>query len=164
MKVLELLEQLEDLIENSSGVPLFGKALIDREEVLAILKDVRLVMPDEVKQAKWIKDERGKILNDAQQESERILRSAQSEANVIVAEAQDRVEKLVQKDEIVKIARVKGQEIIDNAKMQSVEIKTGAYRYADDVMGQLELNLEKHYDSVKRNRIELEKYQLKAQE
>jgi vacuolar-type H+-ATPase subunit E/Vma4 len=161
MKVLELLDQLEDLIESSSSLPLFGKTVINRDEVLAILKDVRVIMPDEVKQAKWIKDERGKILNDAQQESERILRSAQSEANVIVAEAQDRVEKLVQKDEIVKLAKVKGQEIIDNAKAQSTEIKSGAYKYADQIMGQIELNLEKHIDSVKRNRMELERYQEK---
>jgi vacuolar-type H+-ATPase subunit H len=164
MKVLDLMDTLEDLIENSSSVPLFGKTVINREEVMKILKDIRVTIPDEVKQAKWIKDERGKILNDAQQEADRIVRSAHSEANAIVAEAQDRVEKLVQKDEIMRQARIKGQELVDQAKQHAGEIRKGAYSYADEVMSKVELSLEKHYDSVKRSRIELEKYQQKSHE
>ncbi len=164
MKVLDLMDQLEDLIENSSSMPLFGKAMINREEVMGILKDIRVTIPDEVKQAKWIKDERTKILNDAQQEADRIVRSAHSEANGIMAQAQERVEKLVLKDEIMRLARVKGQELVDIAKEQAAEIRKGAYHYADEVMTKVEQSLEKHHDSVKRNRMELERYQQKQSE
>lgn len=164
MKVLELMDQLEDLIENSSSVPLFGKTVINREEVMSILKDIRVTIPDEVKQAKWIKDERTKILNDAQQEADRIVRSAHAEANAVVAEAQDRVDKLVQKDEIMRLARIKGQELVDQAKLHAAEIKKGAYQYADEVVSKVESSLEKHYDSLKRTRQELERFQHKQGE
>lgn len=163
MKMLELLEQLEDLIETAGSIPFTGKCNVNREEVMGLIRDIRVVMPDEVKQAKWIKDERTKIITDAQQEAERLIRSAHNEANIIIAEAQDRVEKLVHKDEIVKQARVKGQELVDTANMQATEIKSGAYRYADEMMQKLELHFEKHYDAIKRNRMELEKYQQKSQ-
>mgnify|MGYP001415261044 CR=1 FL=1 len=164
MKVLDLMDQLEDLIENSSSVPLFGKTVINREEVMSILKDIRVTIPDEVKQAKWIKDERTKILNDAQQEADRIVRSAHSEANTVLAEAQDRVDKLVQKDEIMRIARVKGQEIVDQAKLHAGEIKKGAYHYADEVLSKVEQGFEKQFEAIKRNRQELERYQHKQSE
>ena len=164
MKVLDLIEQLEDLIENSSSLPLFGKTVINREEVMNILKDIRVTIPDEVKQAKWIKDERTKILNDAQQEADRIVRSAHSEANAVVAEAQDRVDKLVQKDEIMRLARVKGQELVDQAKLHAVEVKKGAYLYADEVLSKVEQSFEKQFEAVKRNRQELERYQHKLSE
>lgn len=164
MKVLDLMDQLEDLIENSASLPLFGKSVINREEIMGILKDIRVTIPDEVKQAKWIKDERTKILNDAQQEADRIVRSAHSEANAIVAEAQDRVDKLVQKDEIMRQARIKGQELVDQAKLHASEIKKGAYSYADELMAKVEGNIEKHYESLKRTRQELERFQHKQGE
>lgn len=34
MKVLELLDEIEDIIETSSGFPLTGKVLVDAEEIL----------------------------------------------------------------------------------------------------------------------------------
>ena len=48
---------------------LFGKALIDREELLEIIKEIRIQLPDEVKQAQWIKEERQRILVEAQKEA-----------------------------------------------------------------------------------------------
>lgn len=164
MKVLDLLDQLEDLVDNASSVPLTGKAMVSREEVLSILKDIRIVIPDEVKQARWIKDERTKILNDAQQEAERIMRTAGVDADKLIHETHERVEKLVQKDEIVKQARNKGQEIIDNASIQAEQIRHGAYNYADDIMKKLQINIDRIGESIQKNRVELESYQNKPGE
>jgi len=55
MEMLSILETLEDLVEKSVTVPFSGKCLVDKEEILEIIKEIRLKLPDDIKQAKWIK-------------------------------------------------------------------------------------------------------------
>ena len=54
MEGMEMLDQLEDIIEGSKTVPIVGKAMIDKDELLDIIQELRLKMPDDLKQAKWI--------------------------------------------------------------------------------------------------------------
>ena len=78
MEIFTLLETLEDILERSKSVPFTEKAIVDKEEVLEIIKDIRLKLPDELKQAKWIKEERGRILQEAQKEADDIVREAEN--------------------------------------------------------------------------------------
>ena len=48
MEIFTLLETLEDILERSKNVPFTEKAIVDKEEVLEIIKDVRLKLPDEL--------------------------------------------------------------------------------------------------------------------
>ncbi len=163
MKVLALIEQLEDLIENASTVPLTGKVMVSREEVIAILRDIRLVMPDEMKQAQWITDARNKILDDADAEASRLQRLSEKQANDLIAQTHSRVEKMVQKDEITKIAEQNAGQIVAQAEKNAAQIRQAAYRYADEIMQKLEANVAKVGQSIHKNRAELESYQTKAQ-
>ena len=51
MKVLELLDEIEDIVENSSRFPMTGKILVDAEELLEIVREIRIELPDEIQQA-----------------------------------------------------------------------------------------------------------------
>jgi vacuolar-type H+-ATPase subunit H len=82
LEVLNLLEELEDIIENSSSIPLSGKVLINKEEVLELIKQIRIKLPDEFKRAEWIKQERQRILLEAQQEAEMIIKEAEQKAKI----------------------------------------------------------------------------------
>ena len=77
MEIFTLLETLEDILERSKSVPFTEKAIVDKEEVLEIIKDIRLKLPDELKQAKWIKEERARILDEAQKEADDIVKEAE---------------------------------------------------------------------------------------
>ena len=72
---------------------------------MEIIKDVRLKLPDELKQAKWIKEERG-----------RILQEAQKEADDIVREAENRIISMIDEHEITRKAYEQKAEIIETAK------------------------------------------------
>ena len=63
--------------------PVFTKSVIDKEELLAIIKEIRALMPDEVTQAVWInKEERNKeILNEAKRDAKELV--AQAERDVL---------------------------------------------------------------------------------
>ena len=74
MEIFNLLENLEELIESGSKVPFSNKVMIDVEETRELLENIRLKLPDELKQAKWIKEERQRIIDDAQQEADNMLK------------------------------------------------------------------------------------------
>ena len=52
MEIFTLLETLEDIMERSKSLPFTEKGIVDKEEVLEIIKEIRLKLPDELKQAK----------------------------------------------------------------------------------------------------------------
>jgi len=158
MRVLILLNELEDKMESASVVPFSGKTLIDRDDVMDLLNEIRIQLPDEIKQAKWIKEERSKILNDAQEEAERLVKTAQSEANMILGNAKQQVDSLVDQNEIVKLAKAKGEKIISESIDKADEIKAGSYYYADEVIENLQKNLHQMMQTVAENREELQKF------
>jgi len=69
MEIFTLLEELEDIMEKSRSVPFSNKCIVDKEQILDIIKEIRLKLPEEIKQAKWIKEERQRILVEAQNEA-----------------------------------------------------------------------------------------------
>ena len=144
MKVLQLLDELEDIIENSSSIPFAGKTLVDRGELLELLKEVRIHLPDEIKQAQWIKEER-----------QRILIEAQKEADSMLHDARKHIEEMIEKDEITKKAHKRSEEIITQAQINAKEIRIGARQYADELLAGVEKNLADLVDIVKVNRKEL---------
>ena len=52
MEIFTLLESIEELLENSRTLPLVKKTVVDKEEILDIIKEIRLKLPDELKQYK----------------------------------------------------------------------------------------------------------------
>ena len=79
MEIFTLLETLEDILKKSRNVPFSSKCIVDKEEVLDIIKEIRLKLPDELKQAKWVKEERQKFLVQAQNEADDIIKEAETE-------------------------------------------------------------------------------------
>ena len=74
MEIFTLLETLEEILEQSKKLPFTDKAIVDKEAILEVIKEIRLKLPDELKQAKWIKEERQRILVEAQNEADEIIK------------------------------------------------------------------------------------------
>jgi vacuolar-type H+-ATPase subunit H len=144
VEILSILEVLEDLIEKSISLPLSGRSLVDKEEVLELVKEIRLKLPDDIKQAKWVKEER-----------QRILLEAQKEANNIIQEAESKISALVDEHEITRKAYEQANEIISNAQKNAREIRLGAREYADSVLSKMEQILRDTLDVIQANREEL---------
>ena len=143
MEIFTLLETLEDLIENSKKVPLSEKCIIDQEEVLDLIKEIRLKLPDELKQAKWVKEER-----------ERILAEAKKEADDVVKEAENRIISMIDEHEITKKAYEQNQ-IMSAANENARQITQGAREYADGILQSLSKSLESTLKEIEQNRKEL---------
>ena len=58
MEMFDLIEQVEDLLENGFTIPVIRKTLVDKQEIMELFEELRLNLPEELKQAKWVKEER----------------------------------------------------------------------------------------------------------
>ena len=139
MKVLELLEELEDLVDEATGLPLTGKIMVDAEEIFQIVREIRLALPDDVQQAKWIRDERDRILAEAKTEYERIIREAKKQADY-----------LVETDDITIRATKLAAEIKQDAETHARVMRMRTYDYVDKMLT-LE-GLELIYEKNRKNR------------
>ena len=144
MEIFTLLETLEEILENSKTIPLVNKGLIDKEEMLEIIKEIRLKLPDELKQAKWVKEER-----------QRILVEAQKEADDIVKKAENRIISMIDEHEITRKAYEQKAEIIETANEMSREISKGTKDYADSILSNIETALQNALETIQNNRKEL---------
>ena len=151
MEIFTLLETLEDIMERSKTVPFTEKAIVEKDEVLEIIKEIRLKLPDELKQAKWIKEERARILEESQKE-----------ADGIVKEAENRIISMIDEHEITRKAYEQKAEIIETANEMSREISKGTKDYADSILANLEtaindimVSLNDTISTIENNRKEL---------
>ena len=152
MEAMELLDQLEDLIEGSKAVPIVGKAMIDKDEVLDIIQELRIKMPDDLKQAKWIKGER-----------QRILLEAQKEATTIIKSAEDKIISMINENEITKKANEAAEEIVKNANNRAREIRNATKQYIDDALADSEKVLERTLSTLRDNRLAMQQASVKKQ-
>ncbi len=106
---------------------------------------MRSTIPEEIKQARWIVKERQEMLNEAKQEAERVLK-----------EAQERAEQLASEMEVVRLADRQAAQLLEDAREREREIRLGAEDYADEVLGNLEVNLDKFLAAVRRGRERLQ--------
>ena len=143
MEIFTLLETLEDMLDRSKTVPFSDKCIVDKEEILEIIKEIRLKLPDELKQAKWVKEER-----------QRILVEAQNEADEIIKEAENRIISMIDEHEITRKAYEKKVEIIETANEMSREITKGTKDYADNVLSGIEVALEEALKVIQNKRKE----------
>lgn len=137
MSVLELIDEIENILEESSSVPFSEKVIVSKEELLEILNEVKIKLPDEIKQANWVREEQ-----------KRILAEAQKEADTIVSEAKTHLKELVEEDEITKQAKERAEEIMTKVQTNAKEIRLGSMEYADNILGKVQGNLKELQDNL----------------
>ena len=131
MEIMEIIDMMEETIDKAATVPLSGKILVDKEDILDYIQEMRLVFPDEVKEAKWVKEER-----------ERILAEAQSRSDEMIKNAEEKVVQMIDEHEVTKQAVEQANQMVNDAQQKAMEIKTDCDQYADDILNDLEKRLD----------------------
>lgn len=144
MDLLSALNELEELIESSGKIPLTRRVMVDEDRMLDLLDRIRTTIPEEIRQAKWIIQERDKVLDDSQKEAMRILEDVQRQ-----------VERKADDSEVVRQAKLMAEEIMAKAESMAREIRDGARNYADDILGNLQESLNKVSLQIEQGRSEL---------
>ncbi len=143
MTLDELLEQFDEVLD--SGIKIPGKkTVVDIEKLRAVVDDIRLNIPGEIKQARGIVSDRADIITTAKREADGIIRSAEEKAKAMVAQ-----------EEIVKMAQEKAAEIISNAQGKSKEMRRAAQDFVDDIMRRADEGLTANLSEIRKTRAAL---------
>ena len=130
IEIQHLVDRLESLLNESWLIPLTSNRIINEEEYLDIIDQMRITIPAGIKQAKRI-----------QQERERIIAQAQEEAERIVTLAREQAANLTNEHEVLKTAETKTEALLKQAQQQAEDIRAGADDYVIEVLSALEEQL-----------------------
>ena len=127
-----LLEDLEDVLDDATSIPLSKKCAVDVDKIKTIIEDIRLNTPQETKQAKAIVDSRNSILEEAKKEATEIIKKAQAEARDLVA--RDEITKTAQAEaaEIRAKAAEEGKQLLTDAQNEAAELRNNATAQANE--------------------------------
>ena len=123
IKLMSLLEELEDLITSSSKMPFSEKGIIDLDVAQKIMEDIRLNLPRDIQQAKWLNSEKDRIISEAKREYNRMIN-----------EAKDQVEYLVNNNNITKDAQRRADAVLKEAENHANYMKYRSYEYIDQLL------------------------------
>lgn len=145
MDLIERIDELQVLVEEAKAVPLSSSAVINRDEFLELLAQLKETVPEEVRQARWMSRDRDELIARARKESERIITDA--------AEQRDR---LLSRTEIVNAAHREAERLIDEARERCAQMRVEAEDYIDQKLAAFEILLNKTLTVVARGREQLQ--------
>lgn len=147
MEIERLIDELEDVLEGSFGLPMSGgKVIINPNDIRKILEDMRLNLPQEIIQAQKVVSERS-----------RIIEAAKTEAEAIMKVSEDKVRNMVSQSEIVKSAQNTARNIISDADNKAKELKNSVNEYISEMMKKLDETITQNLIEVRKARQALPK-------
>lgn len=157
--VQRLLDMLYGMVDEAKSVAFSSeKCVINRDEALDILDEIRGKLPLELKKAQELLRARDEFVSNAKKEVERMLRQAELDAKTIVSES-----------ETLQQARQKAGEIIRRAEDRSKELYHVANTYTEDALRRTEEAIQAALSEVQESRVRfraasVEKMQVQNQE
>lgn len=132
MDILHLVDRLEELFNESRPIPLTHNVIVDEDRMLEIVDQMRISIPEEVKEAEQVFAQR-----------DRVLAQAQEEANRTIALAKKQAEEITGRDAIVDNANHRAEQIIAQAKADAELVRQEADDYVIDALNALEAEVTK---------------------
>jgi vacuolar-type H+-ATPase subunit H len=127
------------LIANGRRMPMTNSVVVDQVGALDLIDQLRVAVPEEIRQAKRINEETTRLVERAQEEAERILARAQEQAAFLIEER-----------ELTRAAEIRSQQIIAQGTSDAEDIRRGADQYAATVLVRLEGECVKALQSIRR--------------
>ena len=138
MDILQLIDRLEELFNESKNLPFTKNVMVDEDRMLDIIDQMRIAIPDEVKKAQQLLGQRDRVLAQAQEEANRTLEIARQKADQLVA-----------KDMVVWEAQRRAEVILSQARSDAEGVRADADDYVINSLRQLEAELDRNLNQVR---------------
>src|SRR5699024_8443574 len=155
MDIIQIIEEIEDLIDDAASVPFSKKVMIDADKIHVYLDEIKTNLPEEVKQAQWINEEKERILAEAKREANSIKSEAQIEADKVMQDAKKRFEALINDHDITRQAEEYGEQIVRKAEQNAKTLQMQSITYVDEMLGTTQDKLKEILNVLEENRNEL---------
>ena len=136
MTIEDFLDLLEETIEDGKSVVLTNKIMVDGEKMKEIIEDIRLNMPEEIRKAKKIVEDRGTILEKAAADAEMTIKKAEEQQQLMVSETEVMKVAQAQANALLAKSNSEANDIIADAKDKSTTMRNSAIKFVDDLMHQ----------------------------
>ncbi len=139
-----LVRRAMDIISSAKSMPLSSSVLIARDEILELLEAAMSVLPEEIKQARWMLKERDEFLERTRRDAQDILEEARSQAA-----------RLVERTEVVRQAQMTARKTIDDAHQEASRLMHDAEDFCDKKLAAFEIVLDRTLKVVNAGREKL---------
>ncbi len=137
MDILQLIDRLEELFNDSKSIPLTRNVMVDEDRMLDIIDQMRIAIPEEVKKAQQLLGQRDRVLAQAQEEANRTLDLARQKAD-----------QLSSKEMVVQESQRRGEQILTQARTDAENTRGDADDYVMRSLTQLQAELERISNQV----------------
>jgi len=124
--------ELEEMVRDAKSMPLSSSALLNRDEVLVLIEELKDSLPEEIKQARWVVKDREELLAKARRDAEAMVESARAEQL-----------RMASHEGVVQRAKEESERIVHEAQEDARRLRLEAEDYADSKLAQLEAVLQK---------------------
>lgn len=138
MDILHLIDRLEALLNEGRHLPLTKGVVVDEQRAWDIIDQMRIAIPEEIKKAKRVNQERDRIVAQAHEEGSRIVELAREEASGMMSE-----------HELTRGAQTRAETIIERARRDAEVIKADADDYVMQELSELDISLTKTLSVVR---------------
>jgi len=139
-----LIRRIGELVNAARPMPLSASAMINREELLELVDQALLRLPDELRSARWLMKEREEYLAKSHRDGEDIINAARARAG-----------QMVQRTEVVKAAELRARQLVDRAEAETRRMRNETEDYCDQKLGSFEIVLERTLRTVNTGREKL---------
>ena len=177
IKIMQIIADMEEMLNQASGFPLSKKVGVDRDEMLDLIDELKGALPYELDTALKIIKEQDSILESARNDAdflreeakrereqkirecndEIIIKNKQvdSEIESMMKEATIRAEELVSESKINKDAKARSEKMIKEATDYSRDLRTGARNYSIEQLESVEATLVEILSEVRKGKSQL---------
>ena len=142
--VTRLIDMLYERIEDAKSPALKpNMSMVDRDEMLDMLDELRSALPVELKRAQELLAAREKFVDDAKREVDRMMRQAELDAKSKVSDS-----------EVLYAAKEKARQIVAKAEERSRQLYQVANEYAEDALARTEEAVQAALDEVRQSRVQ----------
>lgn len=153
MDIIKTLDELEELVSNSSRLVFTNKCLIEEDALVRLIDDIRKDWPTALKEAEEITQNRDKIIEDARAEAKNIIEQAKAYA-----------QKKASEDEITLAAKARAKEILEKTFSQSEAMRNDSVQYAQQVFDHMGLYVQNVMNNIQAAKEGLKNIEVKKEE
>jgi hypothetical protein len=136
-----VLRDIVEIVENARSLPMSTSVRVERDDLLSLLDEALVRLPDELRAARYLLKER-----------EEFLARTRREADEIIAEAKSRVAQMVSRTEVVKAADHRARQLLDQAEDEARQMRHEAEDYCDQKLASFQIVLERIGKAVAQGR------------
>ncbi len=151
--LLNYLDIIEDILDSGKPIPFSNKISVERERIFEIISEMRMNLPNEMRQATRIIEDHDRIIGEAKQR-----------ANLLLSEAELKIKDLTSSHEIYKKATEDANELMAETRKSVRELRVTAIDYADEIISKAEVAINEAREAIIKQQKALNEQMIKTLE